>query len=136
LQKALAKELMMVVHTTAGYELALATSTLLFGNASLADLQAVAAEDWSKIFKTIPEVTMSREAFESTEQVVDLIASTGIGILFDSKSMIRRAIVEGGLLINKEKITDGHQPYQGPLLQDKYLLVQRGKKHHYIIKIV
>jgi tyrosyl-tRNA synthetase len=136
LQKALAKELMMVVHTMADYELAVATATLLFGNALLADLQAVTAEDWSKIFKAIPEVTMSKEVFESTEQVIDLVASTGIGILFDSKSMIRRAIAEGGLLINKEKITDGHQLYQGPLLQDKYLLVQRGKKHHYIIKII
>lgn len=135
LQKEIAKELTIRVHSEADYLQAAKTSELLFGRAMPADLWSLGEKDFKIIFKSIPEVAISQTDLSTTEHVIDLIASTGAGIMFQSKAEVRRAIQEGSLFVNKEKVTD---PYHRPdfkLLQDKYLLVQRGKKHHYLIKI-
>ncbi len=136
LQKEIAKELTIRVHSEADYMQAAKTSELLFGRATPADLWSLGEKDFKIIFKSIPEIEISQADLNTMEHVIDLVASTGAGIMFNSKAEVRRAIQEGSLYVNKEKVTD---PYQKPdfrLLQDKYLLVQRGKKHHYLIKVI
>jgi tyrosyl-tRNA synthetase len=135
LQKEIAKELTIRVHSEGDYIQAMKTSELLFGRATAEDLWGLTEKDFKIIFKSIPEVHMTLVQLTETEHVLDLVASTGSGIIFNSKGEARRAIQEGSLYINKEKIHDPLQKFNFKLLQDKYLLVQRGKKHHYLIKV-
>jgi tyrosyl-tRNA synthetase len=135
LQKEIAKELTIRVHSEKDYVQAIKTSELLFGHATESDLYELTEADFKVIFKSIPEVAVSQADLDEIDDVLSLVASTGAGILFNSKAEVRRAIQEGSLYINKQKITN---PYQKPtfnLLQNKYLLIQRGKKHHYLVKI-
>jgi len=136
LQKAIAQELTIRVHSAADYQQALKASELLFGHATAADLVALSEKDLIIIFQSIPEIQLPVSQFNDMQQVVDLVGSTGIDCMFSSKAEIRRAIQEGSLSINKEKITDPHQPPTRKLLHSKYLLIQRGRKHHYLVKVV
>ena len=135
LQKEIAKELTIRVHSEADYMQAMKTSELLFGRATAEDLWGLSEKDFKIIFKSIPEVHITLAQLTETEHVLDLVASTGSGVMFNSKGEARRAIQEGSLYINKEKISDPLQKPNFKLLQDKYLVVQRGKKHHYLIKV-
>jgi len=135
LQKEIAKELTIRVHSEADYMQAMKTSELLFGRATAEDLWGLSEKDFKIIFKSIPEVHITLSQLIEIEHVVDLVASTGLGVMFNSKGEARRAIQEGSLYINKEKISDPLQKPNFKLLQDKYLVIQRGKKHHYLISI-
>ncbi|MHB9148217.1 MAG: tyrosine--tRNA ligase [Candidatus Amoebophilus sp.] len=135
LQKQIAKELTIRVHSETDYMQARKTSELLFGHATAEDLWELSEKDFKIIFKSIPEIHITLAQLTEVEHMLDLIASTGSGIMFNSKGEVRRAIQEGSLSVNKEKITDPLQKPNLKLLQDKYLLVQRGKKHHYLIKV-
>ena len=106
LQKAIAQELTIRVHSAADYQQALKASELLFGHATAADLGAFSEKDLGIIFQSIPEIALPVCQFNNIQQVVDLLATTGINCMFSSKAEVRRAIQEGSLLINKEKITD------------------------------
>lgn len=136
LQKAIAQELTIRVHSTADYQQVLKASELLFGQATAADLDALSEKDLRIIFQSIPEIDLPTSQFNNMEQIVDLMATTGIDCMFSSKAEIRRAIQEGSLSINKEKITDSHQRPTRKLLHGKYLLVQRGRKQHYLVKVI
>jgi tyrosyl-tRNA synthetase len=136
LQKAIAQELTIRVHSAADYQKALKASELLFGQATAADLGALSEKELGIIFRSIPEIQLPLSQYNNMQQVIELIVATGIDCMFNSKTEIRRAIQEGSLSINKEKITDPNQPPTTKLLHGKYLLVQRGKKHHYVVKVV
>lgn len=136
LQKAIAQELTIRVHSVADHQQALKASELLFGHATAADLGVLSEKDLGIIFQSIPEIQLPTAQFNDIQQVVDLVAVTGIDCMFSSKAEIRRAMQEGSLSINKEKITDPHHPPTRKLLHGKYLLVQRGRKHHYLVKVV
>ncbi len=136
LQKAIAQELTTRVHSAADYQQALKASELLFGHATAADLGALSEKDLGIIFQSIPEIQLPVSQFNDIQQVLDLVAVTGIDCMFSSKAEIRRAIQEGSLSINKEKITDPQQLPTKKLLHGKYLLIQRGRKHHYLVKVV
>jgi tyrosyl-tRNA synthetase len=135
LQKEIAKDLTIRVHSETDYMQAMKASELLFGRATVEDLWSLSEKDFNIIFKSIPEIHITLAQLTESEHVLDLIASTGSGVMFDSKGEVRRAIQEGSLYVNKEKITDPLQKLNLKLLQGKYLLVQRGKKHHYLIKV-
>lgn len=136
LQKTIAQELTIRVHSTADYQKALQASELLFGYATAADLGALSEKDLGVIFQSIPEIQLPSLQFNAMQQVLDLVATTGIDGMFSSKAEVRRAIQEGSLSINKERITDPYQLPPQKLLHGKYLLVQRGRKHHYVVKVV
>eukprot|EP01132_Coremiostelium_polycephalum_P000128 gene128-174_t len=134
LQRAIAKELTIRVHSEADYQQALKTSHLLFGQATEEDLWKLSERDFATIFHSLPEITMTRTEWSETVHVIDLLATTGDG-MFKSKGEVRRAIQEGSIYINKERITDPLQKPTARLLQNKYVVVQRGKKQHYLIKV-
>ncbi len=136
LQQRLAKEVTSLVHSEAAYQQAAKVSNLLFGQATQADLLSLEEADFLTIFASIPQVKISREQLAAIEQVTDLLTQATEGLIFPSKREARRMIEEGGVSINKEKIRD---PYQKPIYQPikgKYLLVQKGKKHYYLIVVV
>lgn len=136
LQKALAKELTSMVHSVADYTEAARATELLFGQATLADLEALSEQDLLTILGEVPQISMGREQLGQVAHVLELVTSGTQGRIFSSQGAARRMIQEGGLYVNRMRVVD---PYQRPdwvLLRERYLLIQKGKKHHYLITVV
>ena len=133
LQKTIAKELTMRVHSEQAYRQAAQASEILFGNTTQADIQTLSEQVLLAIFSNVPQVTISKALWESLADVTDLVSSATQGSIFKSKGEARRMIQGGGLSINKTKVTDPHQKPHFQCLQDRYLLVQQGKKDYYLI---
>ncbi len=135
LQQAIAKELTTTVHTEAAYHQAVQAAKILFGNATPQDLQALSEQDLLTIFANVPQVTVSKAQWAAVPDVVELLSSTTQGTIFQSKGAARRMIQSGGLSINKAKVTDANHAAHLTLLQERYLLVQKGKKDYHLIVV-
>ena len=135
LQQAIAKDLTITVHSEQAYHQAAQAAQILFGSATQADLQALHEQDLLTVFANVPQVVLSREQLEAVPDVVELVSSATQGVIFQSKGEARRMIQTGGLSINKVKVTDPHQKPSFKRLQEKYLLVQQGKKNYYLLVI-
>lgn len=135
LQKAMAEEITTRVHSREDYEMAVKASEILFGKSTAEDLSSLNERTLLQVFEGVPQETISRSEYEATESVVDLLSEKSKGLIFSSKGEARRMIKQGGISINKTKIDSEETPIDFQLLQDKYLLVQRGKKNYYLLKI-
>lgn len=133
LQKTIAKELTTTVHSAAAYTQAAKASELLFGHATQTDLLALDEKDLLVIFTNLPQIKISKEQLARVEYVIELVTSTTQCIIFPTKGAASRMIQEGGVSINKVKVTDPYQKSDWVLLRERYLLVQRGRKDHYLI---
>ncbi|WP_226389234.1 tyrosine--tRNA ligase [Penaeicola halotolerans] len=136
LQKAIAKEVTIRVHSEADYEAAVKASEILFGKSTTEDLASLNERTLLEVFDGVPQVEISKAVYEATENVVDLLGEHAQGVVFSSKGEARKMIQGGGVSINKQKVADVNEAAQYPLLQGKYLLVQKGKKNYFLLKIV
>jgi len=132
LQKRLAREVTLMVHSEQDYKTATQASEILFGRATKETLLSISENDFLSVFEGVPVFPVSKSVFENGIQLIDgLTASAPV---FPSKSDLRRTIKEGGLSINKEKVTDENSKLTAnDLLNNRYLLVQKGKKNYYIV---
>lgn len=135
LQKAIAKELMIMVHSKADYIRVTKASKLIFGHATQADLLSLSEQDLLTIFASIPQITISKAQLACVPHVMELVTTITQGAIFPSKNEARRMIQEGGLSINKAKIIDPYQKPNWVLLQERYLLILKGKKQYYLVNI-
>ena len=136
LQKALAEEITSRVHSPEDYQAAVRASHILFGKSSAEALATLDEATLLQVLEGVPQQTIARPDYEATSNVVDLLSETAQGLVFPSKSEARRTIQQGGVSINLEKVTDPEAPADFRLLQDRYLLVQRGKKNRYLLRVV
>ena len=134
LQKALAKDITILVHSEKEYEVALKASGILFGKSSLEDLATLDERTFLQVFDGVDVIEMDQATYENAESALDLL--TLDQTIFKSKGEARKMIQGGGVSINKEKIENPNNKVETTLLQDKYLLVQKGKKNYYIIKVL
>jgi tyrosyl-tRNA synthetase len=132
LQKAIAKEVTIRVHSEADYNAAVEASEILFGNAPTEALSRLDEDTLLSVFEGVPQVTISRAEFEAGIPVLDLLADKSS--IFPSRGEARKLIQSGGVSVNKQKLADPNavQTMEG-MLQGKYLLVQKGKKNYYLI---
>lgn len=133
LQQALAKDITMRVHSVQDYETAIKASAILFGNSTTEDLASLNESTLLTVFEGVPQVTISKDTYAATGSVTDLLSDVSQGIIFTSKGEARKMIQGGGVSINKEKVVDPANKPAYNLLQNKYLLVQKGKKNYYLI---
>ncbi len=133
LQQTLAKDITIRVHSVQDYEVALKASSILFGNSTTEDLASLDESTLLNVFEGVPQVTISKEVYASTATVTDLLSEVSQGIIFTSKGEARKMIQGGGVSINKEKVVDTNAKPTYTLLQNKYVLVQKGKKNYYLI---
>ncbi len=136
LQKALAKEVTVRVHSEQDYEVAVSASNILFGKSTTEELSQLDERTLLSVFEGVPQREINKSALASTANVTDLLSETTDGLVFGSKGEARRMISNGGVSINKAKIADPSAAVDFELLQDKYLLAQKGKKNYYLIKVV
>jgi tyrosyl-tRNA synthetase len=133
LQAELAKDITIRVHSKDEYEAAIKASSILFGNSVTEDLQGLDEDTLLAVFEGVPQVNISRSSLESCNSVTDLLSELTQTKIFPSKGEARKMIQGGGVSINKSKISDPAQKPTFDLLQNKYLLAQKGKKNYYLI---
>lgn len=132
LQKRLAKEITVMVHSVEDYEAAVEASNILFGNSTSDALKHLDEETLLDVFKGVPQFEISRDELGAGVKAIDLF--TEKAAIFSSKGEMRKLVQSGGISLNKEKLTDQDMIIDSKsLLDDKYLLVQRGKKNYYLL---
>ncbi|MCC2544891.1 tyrosine--tRNA ligase [Hymenobacter sp. BT175] len=132
LQKALAKDVTIRVHSEAAYEAAVAASQVLFGGGELGSLDEATLLD---VFAGEPQVEVSH-ALLSELNVISLLSEATSGVIFASKGEARKMIQNGGVSLNRQKATLEQMALDTPLLLDKYIVAQKGKKSYFLIKLV
>ncbi|MBQ0034063.1 MAG: tyrosine--tRNA ligase [Bacteroidales bacterium] len=132
LQKRLAEEVTVMVHSREDYDAAVAASNILFGNATADALHQLDEETLLQVFEGVPQFEISLEELKNGINPLDLLAvNTQI---FASKGEARKMLTANGFSMNKEKLTDVNTPINADaLLNGKYILFQKGKKNYYLV---
>ena len=134
LQKKLAEELTCLVHSKKDFEFAVKASSILFSNDTAQTLQELNEEQLLQVMEGVPAIEMGKREFEENRDLPSLLAYAKI---FSSKSEARKMISGGGVFINKEKIISAGEGINDfNFLNDKYLLIQKGKKNYYLLKVI
>lgn len=132
LQKALAKDITQRVHGDEALETAIKTTDFLFGNGSLAFLNALSNQGVLEVFEGIAQFTVSKEEFNAGYDVLTLLADKTL--VFTSKGEAKKMIIGGGVSINRQKVTAPESVYtDADLINQKFLVVQKGKKNYFLI---
>ena len=131
----LAKDITIRVHTEQEYNLAVKASNILFGSSTTEELQSLNEETLLAVFEGVPQTTISKSDLENSATVTDLLSVTTNGLVFSSKGEARKMIQAGGVSVNKMKLSDINAKPSFDLLQNKYLLAQKGKKNYYLIVV-
>lgn len=133
LQKRLAQEVTVMVHSQEDLDMAIEASQILFGKATKENLQKLDEATFLDVFNGVPHYTVSKDLLGST--AVDFFMQDGMEI-FPSKGELRKLVKGGGVSLNKEKLTAFDQVVNAEdLIDGKYLLVQRGKKNYFLITV-
>ena len=132
LQKRLAREVTVMVHSEEDYNAAVEASGILFGNATSDALKRLDEDTLLSVFEGVPQFEVAKSEIEAGIKAVDLFVEKAA--IFPSKGEMRKMTQGGGVSLNKEKLTAFDQVITADdLLDEKYLLVQRGKKNYYLI---
>ena len=132
LQKRLAKEVTVMVHSQEVYDAAVESSNILFGKSTSEALKHLDEQTLLDVFNGVPQFEVSREELSAGVKAIDLF--TEKAAIFPSKGEMRKLVQSGGISVNKEKLTDQDMVIDcSSLLDEKYLLVQRGKKNYYLL---
>ncbi len=132
LQKRLAKEITVMVHSEEDYNMAVEASSILFGNSTSESLKKLDENTFLSVFEGVPQFEISRDELAGGVKILDIL--TEKAAVFASKGELRKLIQSGGVSINKEKVTDGETTINSSfLLNDKFLLIQKGKKNYFVL---
>ncbi len=131
LQKRLAEEITVMVHSKDDLTAAQEASAILFGKQSSDILAKIDEKTFLDVFEGVPRFSLSKSQLTTPINIVDMIAGVGIE---KSKGELRRLIKGNGISLNKEKVASVEQTVgKNDLIRDKYLLVQKGKKNYFLI---
>jgi tyrosyl-tRNA synthetase len=132
LQKALAKDITIRVHGEAEYEKAIKSTEFLFGNTGIEFLNELNDDEVIALFSGVPNYTIDAKELETGINAADLLA--GKTAIFASKGEAKKMIQGGGVAINKVKINTAEDIYKSDkLINNKYLVAQKGKKNYFLI---
>jgi tyrosyl-tRNA synthetase len=133
LQKKLAEELTCFVHSRQDYEFAVKASSILFNNDTAEILKQLNEEQLLQVMEGVPTVELEKSRLQEID-LVTLLAETKI---LPSKGEAKKMLAGGGIFVNKEKVEAIDEKLNaGRLLNNKYLLIQKGKKNYYLLKVV
>ena len=134
LQKALARDVTIRVHSEEDYEMAVEASTILFGKGTTDTLRKLPSSVLLSIFEGVPQSEMSLTDLEAGIGLLDFLSAKAGA--FKSNGEARRMLKENAVSINKQKIGEDYQLGTKDLLNNKYILVQKGKKNYFLVKVV
>jgi len=134
LQNKLAEELTTLVHGREELQKAQKASQILFGNSTSDDLRQLDAKTFLEVFDGVPQAEVNRaDIAAGLDMIAALSAKTGF---IASNSEARRALKEKSIAVNKEKVEESYIIAEKDIIDDKFILLQRGKKNYFVIVIV
>jgi len=134
LQKQLAKEITSMVHSESDFENAEKASNILFSKSFKEDIKTLDEATFLDVFEGVPQSEISRQEFnEGLDMIAALAAKTNF---LNSNGEARRALKENSVSVNKEKVKEDYKIDTSDLINDKYVVINKGKRNTYIIKIV
>jgi tyrosyl-tRNA synthetase len=133
LQKALAKDLTIRVHSESDYQAAIDASAILFGAGTTETLKSLSEEIFLSVFEGVPQSEVSKERLQEGIQLLEFLAD--ISGIFPSRGEARRTVKENALSINKTKVGEDKLVGVDDLLNGKYILVQKGKKNYFLVVV-
>ena len=135
LQKKLAEELTIMVHSKEEYNSAVEASQILFGKGTTESLKRLDEDTFLSVFEGVPVYEVDAGVFKNKINLLELLVERSA--VFPSKNELRRLVKGGGLIVNKEKIEDAEFIVSTKdLLNSKYMLIQKGKKDYYILRSI
>jgi len=134
LQKTLAKDITVRVHGETEYESAISASEILFGKGTTEMLRNIDEKTLLSVFSGVPQAEIPREEFDAGIPLLDFLSAKAEA--FKSNGEARRMLKDNGVSINKSKIKEDYVISEADLLNQKYILVQKGKKNYFLVKIV
>ena len=134
LQKTLAQEITCLVHSKKEYEFAVKASSILFNNDTAQILKQLNEAQLLQVMEGVPFIEIEKKVIDDGIDIISLLTDTKI---FSSKSEARKMLAGGGVSLNKEKVKGTEIKLKNDLfLNNKYLLIQKGKKNYYLIKAI
>lgn len=131
LQRKLAEELTVLVHSAQDLEHAEMASEILFGNSTAEALKALSAGVFQEVFEGVPQATVPREELQGgLDMVAALSARTGF---LKSNGEARRELKQQSISVNKERVDETYAITEADLIQDRFVLLQRGKKNYFVL---
>ena len=134
LQKALAEEITVRVHSQEDLENAQAASEILFGKATEDQLRRLDNDTLMSVFEGVPQFELSAAALEGGLDIVDALAE--VTTIFPSKGEARKMVQGNGVAINKTKVTVDKQLTSEDVVAGNLILVQKGKKNYYLVRVI
>ncbi len=133
LQKQLAEEVTKLVHSEEEFENAKRASSILFSKTFKADIKTLDEHTFLDVFEGVPQAEVSKNELSTLNMIGALSAQTHF---LASNSEARRALKENAVSVNKEKVKEDYQLSEDDLINNKYIILNKGKKHTYIIKVI
>jgi tyrosyl-tRNA synthetase len=133
LQKAIAEDITTRVHGAAALQTAIAASNILFGKSTAEDLRSLSEKDFFAVFEGVPQASVSISDFQNGLSIVEaLAAKTGF---LSSNGEARRELKANAISVNKEKVAEDYILNTQDLINDRYILLGKGKKNNYILRV-
>ena len=134
LQKRLASEVTVTVHDEEALENAIKASNILFGKSTDEDLKQLDEATFLDVFEGVPQGDVLSSEIENGLDMIGALAEKTR--FLKSNGEARRALKENSISVNKVKVTESFEITTDSLISDKYVLLQRGKKNYFIIRVV
>ena len=134
LQKRIAEEVTVLVHSKEDLANAQRASQILFGKSTSEDLMQLDNATFLDVFDGVPQAQMEKSALADGVEIISALA--GEGKLLKSNGEARRALKENSISVNKTKVSDQEKITDEDLINDRYILLQRGKKSYFILEFV
>ena len=133
LQKKIGEEVTVMTHGREAYDNAIKASNILFGKSTADDLKSLDEQTFLDVFEGVPQAELAKSELENgLDMIGALAAKTNF---LKSNGDARRALKENSISVNKEKIKEDYLITSKDLIADKYVLLQRGKKNYFLLKI-
>ncbi len=133
LQKRIGEEVTIMTHGKEAYDNAIKASSILFGKSTAEDLKTLDEQTFLDVFDGVPQAKIERSVIENGLEIVPAFADNKF---LNSNGEVRRALKENSISVNKEKVKDDCVITTSDLIADKFVLLQRGKKTYFLLKVV
>ena len=132
LQKTLANEVTTFVHSAEALEKAIKASEILFGNSSADEFKTLDEQTFLEAFEGVPQAELSMAALENGLSIIGALAEKSKFLASNSEA--RRALKENSIAVNRAKVSEDFMISKADLINQKFVLLQRGKKNYFILK--
>ena len=134
MQNRIANEVTLLVHSQEDLDNAQKASQILFGKSTSEDLKSLDGPTFLDVFEGVPQAELAKESLEEGVDIITALA--GDSQFLKSNGEARRALKENSISVNKAKVQETYNVTGQDLINERYVLLQRGKKTYFILNFV